>query len=170
MRLRHFCAVILAATTGLFAPGEDRQSTGPLSLRAIGNANDESQIDREPATRLRTLVEQVVGHEPHDCGQLHRTRQSPLSNRVDSETIDPKAMERALGCARESASKRRPFFTYVSEYGIDSWLASGLMGTKRGQIIRFSFDSLGGGRLEQDACARPRVDRSRSGWLSFVCD
>src|SRR5262245_44263062 len=174
MRPCDVCAAALAATLFLCADATAGnpvrgQSTGQGVARPLSPI-EHLQAALDPRRQLGTLIEDVVGRDLYDCGQLQMARGTPDADRINTE-----AMERALACGLERASKRTPFWTYIGENGIDSWLATGLMGTKDGTIIHFWWDSgpCGGpdcpGRLHQKPCERPRVGRTRSG-VSFVCD
>ena len=124
----------------------------------------------EHAARLRTVVDGLIGKNPLDCGALKRVDDGPERARIET-----KALERALACAKDAASKRQPFVTYIAGYGFDSWLATGLMGNKQGTITRFHFDSLTCRSDCRDAmkrarCRHPIVGRLQNGEISFLCE
>jgi hypothetical protein len=84
-------------------------------------------------------------------------------------------LRRVIACGREAARQRRPFWTFVTHDGIDSWLAEGLLGTPEGAIERFSYDSdpCGGGgcksTFETAPCPRPALGTDPRHGPTFTC-
>jgi CubicO group peptidase (beta-lactamase class C family) len=117
---------------------------------------------KDPAGALRDHVEQLTGKNPLDCGQLQRPRPPGRG-----EDTDLAAIERALACGREASSRRQPFFAYFGGFGVDSWLAAGLLGKADGSMWAFGFDSMPCGgpgcpsRFDIESCERPVVHRNQ---------
>jgi hypothetical protein len=139
-------------------------------LGSILAAQDLLGERRDPVTDLRSHVERIAGREPSDCGQFQHPSRGSGEPRIERE-----ALERAIACARDSSIKRKPFWIYIGGYGIDSWLATGVIGTSDGTMFTFSYDSnpCGGpncsSRLTPIMCVEPTIREAQNRSYYIVC-
>src|SRR5215218_8964494 len=101
---------------------------------------------------LEKYLENAMGPGAVDCGtfsMIHSgmalpPRQSRATNRVES-------MRESLECAAKALKDHKGFKIVQSGPGIDSWLASGILGTWDGVTLWFETDSA---QCEGPGCAR----------------
>jgi hypothetical protein len=142
----------------------------------------------DPVAALRAQVERITGKKPADCGQVRRLPPDSGPVRTDMERLlrrsnpepdgvrpDRERLERVVACGRSAAAERRAFWGYIGGYGFDSWVASGVLGSKHGTIFTFEFDSspCGSpgscpGRFTATMCASPVV-QSTGGSVYVGC-
>jgi hypothetical protein len=62
--------------------------------------------------------------------------------RQDSFTSElaPRDQERLAACATDAYQSRRPFYFSLEGSGIDSYIATGLIGASDGTLLRFRYD------------------------------
>jgi hypothetical protein len=91
---------------------------------------------RDPVDDLRQYVLRFTGSEPLECGRhllVQRERQWVAA--------DEAALQKSVACGVTAASANRAFWTFKQDQGIDSWVASGILGTGDGTVYRFTYDS-----------------------------
>jgi hypothetical protein len=117
---------------------------------------------QDPVIEFRSTVAQYVGDKPVDCGQFPLTR-----GRGELESAAASELQEAIACGGRATKASRPFLTFTRGWGIDSWIAHGLLGTAEGAVYRFSFDSAPCGgpgcaaRFEIVRCLQPSVTTGR---------
>lgn len=100
---------------------------------------------------LTTFVRSFTGPQAEDCGR-HQVAASA------------EALTKSLACALAASAKRRPFWTFREDQGIDSRLAHGLLGNSDGTVHLFRWDSAPCGgpgcapRYSIEICPMPNVD------------
>jgi hypothetical protein len=109
------------------------------------------------AEQLKTLVKAEIV----DCGSFALNRNIPAP-------MPSADLEGGLACAAKATAAGRAFTIMVHGYGIDSWLADGLVGEPGGVPQAFHYDSLGN-HLRADPCPMPDVQRSSTGRRPFTC-
>jgi hypothetical protein len=89
----------------------------------------------DPVADMRQYVERFTGSEPLECGRH-------LLVQVDRRWVeaDEAALRKSVECGLAAASDRRAFWTFKQVQGIDSWIASGILGTREGVMYRFDYD------------------------------
>jgi hypothetical protein len=131
-----------------------------------GGAQGGTSAQQVPA-ELRGYIERFTGTEALDCGRYFLTR--PRASPSASE------LQRAVDCATDSATGRKPFLTFKQDQGIDSLIFQGLIGTIEGAVFRFSYDSApcGGprcpGRFSVERCDKPTMMTNRRSDSEFGC-
>jgi hypothetical protein len=142
---------------------------GPLLLAIAGipivrgqDAESALSVPRE----LRTYAFRISGADPIDCGQHLLV---PPFVAAGSEQL-----QRSLVCTSDAAKNRKAFWTLKQDQGMDSLLFQGLLGTTKGKIYQFSYDSApcGGpwcpGRFDIVPCDQPTVI-TRANGAEFGC-
>ena len=110
----------------------------------------------DPVDDLRQYVERFTGPEPSDCGR-HRL----VQRERQWVAADESALQKSVICGVAAAASKRAFWTFKQDQGIDSWIASGLLGTGDGIIYRFTYDSAPCGgpgcpsRISFERCDKP---------------
>ena len=79
-------------------------------------------------------LEQVKAAGQIDCGAI----KVPLAYRFE---VDPTSLPGVTNCVNTALQRRRPFFLSVEGPGVDSYVATGLVGDDAGNIRRFWYDS-----------------------------
>lgn len=109
----------------------------------------------DPVADLRQFVERFTGSEPLECGPH-------LLVQVERRWVaDEAALQKSVECGVAAAAGRRAFWTFKQDQGIDSWIASGILGTGDGVIYRFTYDSAPCGgpgcpsRISFERCDKP---------------
>jgi carboxypeptidase family protein len=116
---------------------------------------------------LRAHAERITGPQPKDCGQHLIVRHGV--------TADPSELQPSLACALEAATQSKPFVTFKQHQGIDSSIATGLLGSPQGVMLRFSYDSDPSGgsghasRFTTERCDKPAVVTGRDLGSAFHC-
>jgi hypothetical protein len=110
----------------------------------------------DPVDDLRQYVLRFTGAEPIECGR-HLLVQREREWVAAAETV----LRESVACGERAALAQRAFWTFKQEQGIDSWVATGILGTGDGTIYRFSYDSAPCGgpscasRISFERCAKP---------------
>jgi hypothetical protein len=110
----------------------------------------------DPLDDLRHYVQRFTGPEPLECGR-HLLSQRERQWVAADET----ALQKSVECGVIAASARRAFWSFKQDQGIDSWVASGILGTAEGIIYRFTYDSAPCGgpgcpsRISFERCDKP---------------
>jgi hypothetical protein len=128
--------------------------TTALQVRAAGgDAYDD----------LRYRVEQATVRSPLDCG-----RYAVGDERFKPATID--AVQESISCGTGAAAARTPFWLMVEQGGLDSFVATGLLGGPDGEVRRFDYDSYGGGTFHIGVCKHPAAGRNFADRITVTCD
>lgn len=110
----------------------------------------------DPVEDLRQHVLRYTSVEPLECGRLLLVQQERRWVAADEG-----ALQKSVACGLAAASSRRAFWTFKQDQGIDSWVASGILGTADGVIYRFTYDSAPCGgpgcpsRISFERCDKP---------------
>ena len=127
-----------------------------------------------PVTRLDPVQDVVsrllayTGAGPVECGRHLRPGWA--------NPPTPDLPGQWLMCVREAARENRPFFLLMQGMGIDSWVASGLVGGADGVIRQFAYDSdpMGGAGAPPNfrirSCPLPNVVINPDGWAAITCE
>ena len=111
-----------------------------------------------PLVDMPRRVFDITGASPRECGRF--PRRDLTVRRAGATRSD---LEAAVRCARRAMRDRQPFWTFVEQPGIDSWVAHGLLRKSDGTVHWFEYDSApcGGPGCEPDLslepCAEPAV-------------
>ena len=101
-------------------------------------------------------VQRASGAQAIECGRI----QFPLAMR---RVLDADQTTRIATCIEDARARQRPFFFSIGGPGIDSYVATGLVGASDGTVKRFAYDSAPCGgrhcaeRFELRACPRPKA-------------
>jgi hypothetical protein len=90
----------------------------------------------DPVDDLRQSVHRFAGSEPLECG-----RHLLIQQERRWVAADEAALQKSVECGVSAASAKRAFWTFKQDQGIDSWVASGILGTSDGIIYRYTYDS-----------------------------
>jgi hypothetical protein len=133
----------------------------PLSQQAV----DPPQVD------MPRRVFELTGARPRECG---RHPLQSVNGRLEGATRQQ--LEASLQCAREAIKAGQPFWTFVEQRGIDSWVAHGFLRTASGDVRHFVYDSAPCGnpscqpRLTLQPCQLPSVTATGVGdGADFAC-
>ena len=124
----------------------------------------------DPIEDLRQSVRPFTGSEPLECG-----RHALVQENRQWLAADEQALRRSVECGLTAASAKRTFWTFKQDQGIDSWIASGLLGTGDGTIHRFMYDSAPCGgpgcssRIRFERCDKPLAATKSDGRSEFRC-
>ena len=124
----------------------------------------------DPVEDLRPYVHRFTGPDPLECGRHLLIRHEGLWVPADEATL-----QKSVVCGTAAASAKRPFWTFKQDQGIDSWIATGILGTADGTIYRFRYDSApcGGPGCESGIsfrrCDQPRAVTGRYQISEFRC-
>ena len=120
---------------------------GALTAQVLPRA----PIDPHVVDMSRRVFE-ITGASPRECGRFPRR---DLTVRHAGATRDE--LEGAVRCARQAMRDRQPFWTFVEQPGIDSWVAHGLLRTASGDVRWFEYDSdpCGGPGCKSDLSLHP---------------
>jgi len=124
----------------------------------------------DPFAQLSQEVQRLTGPQALDCGKHYLIQQGRRWVAADADRL-----QRSLDCALDASKKMKAFYTFKQDQGIDSTIATGLIGGTAGVILRFSFDSAPCGgpgcaptfRTEQ--CDGPAVTTYADGRAMFTC-
>ena len=83
---------------------------------------------------LAPHLARAAGQSPTNCGVFRY--QLTLPHKLNAEQA-----QQVSACINEAYSKREPFVFSLEGPGIDSYLATGLLGTTGGLVRRFWYDS-----------------------------
>ena len=128
----------------------------------------EQRVD--PVEDLRQHVLRYTGPEPIECGRLLLVQQERRWVAADEA-----ALQKSVTCGATAASSKRAFWTFKQDQGIDSWVASGILGTADGVIYRFTYDSAPCGgpgcpsRISFERCDKPTAATGSYQRSEFRC-
>ena len=105
----------------------------------------------DPLADLIGALSKLAGGELTDCG----TYLLPGPPALVGWAPPREDLEESLTCGRATVADGRSFRVIAQEQGIDSWIASGLLGTPRA-IVQFRYDSIGR-RLRTTPCPSAAV-------------
>lgn len=119
---------------------------------------------------LLARIHQRTGPNAQSCGDLF---DRPVERRVrePSEVID------AIACGQRAVGGGQSFWFAIGGFGLDSWVAEGLLASPPGPLERFSYDSDpgGGGGVSAHAnfstrrCVGARLHRYSGGGIAVEC-
>jgi hypothetical protein len=111
---------------------------------------------------VESLAEAFAGPDVRHCGE-------------HPHDATGNALGHSLGCVRAARAARLASVTIKYAFGIDSHVATGLIGRADGTVFTFFYDSSPCGseghcphQFSVEPCASPRVKKERQG-ASFVC-
>src|SRR5262249_52863811 len=105
--------------------------TTALLLTTAASAFAQTRIDKTGARRR--VVEQI-GRTVVDCGTF------PGQPYLKARALPSGPLKQVSQCMTSAWRERKPFFFAVDGSAIDSWVATGLMGTSKGAIKVFWYD------------------------------
>src|SRR5262249_37207313 len=110
-----------------------------LAVATSGSA--ETRVDK---TGARRRVREKIGNAAVDCGtfpgQPYRT----------ARALPSASLRQASQCMTSAWKEHKAFFFVVDGSAIDSWVATGLMGTDKGVVKVFWYDSAPCGSVQCD--------------------
>lgn len=124
----------------------------------------------DPLEDLRQQVLRYTGSEPVECGRLLLVQEERRWVAADQA-----ALQKSVTCGLTAASTKRAFWAFKQDQGIDSWVASGILGTTNGVIYRFSYDSAPCGgpgcpsRISFEQCDKPVAATASNQRSEFRC-
>ena len=124
----------------------------------------------DPVEDLRQYIQRFTGPEPLECG-----RHLLIERERHWVAADEAALQKSVACGTTAALAKRPFWTFKQDQGIDSWIATGILGTVDGTMYRFSYDSAPCGgpgcssRIAFERCDRPGAATGVSQISEFRC-
>jgi hypothetical protein len=136
---------------------------------AIGVALEAEQRP-DPVEGLRQQVLRYTGAEPVECGRHLLVQQERRWVAADEVTL-----QSSVTCGLTAASGKRAFWTFKQDQGIDSWVASGILGTVDGVLYRFHYDSAPCGgpgcasRISFQRCDKPSAATNLNQLSEFRC-
>lgn len=115
-------------------------------------------------------IQRRTGPNAQSCGDLF---QRPVA-RPD---FDPAPVDEAIACGQRALAAGRSFWFVVGGFGLDSWVAEGLLASPGGPLERFSYDSDpgGGGEVSPRAnfssgrCIGARTHQFSRGGYTLEC-
>ena len=124
----------------------------------------------DPVDDLLQHVERYTGSNPLECG-----RHLLVQHERRWVAADEAALQKSVECGVAAVSTRRAFWTFKQNQGIDSWIASGVLGTDNGVMYRFAYDSAPCGgpgcpsRISFERCDKPMAATSSNRRSEFRC-
>ena len=126
---------------------------------------------KDPVGALREHVEQIAGKDSLDCAPPSRGFPESESDRARAVEL----MDGALSCVRTASSRGRASLAFWGTYGVDSWLATGVIGKGDGTMLTFTFDSMPCGgpgcasSFRTRPCTQPTATLGQDGVPRFGC-
>ena len=120
-----------------------------------------------PLEDLEGRVSVLTGPNRAECGRyVWKGQTGPLAS--------PEDLESSIECALASAAAKVPFWFVTAGPGFDSWVANGLLGNQKGELLHFHYDanSFGSGNtptFEVKPCTSPKVKVYEQGYANFEC-
>jgi len=108
------------------------------------------------AEELMDYIGKFVADDAVDCGRHHLD-----VDRAFPEPVAADLLEASVACAADAARERREYWTYAQRRGIDSWVASGLLGSRDGSTMLFWYDSAPSGNYSDSPPGRFTIQRCR---------
>lgn len=125
----------------------------------------------DPIEDLRHLIRPYAGSQPLECG-----RHALVQEVRRWIAADEQALRKSVECGLTAASAKRAFWTFTQDQGVDSWIASGLVGTESGVMYRFTYDSAPCGgtgcrsQIRFERCDRPSAATHSNGRSEVRCE
>src|SRR5262245_49027587 len=147
-----------------------------LDVGCLGNHQRPAMPSKIPAPRasdpvsdLYARILKLAGTTPVECGRhLVKTFGTPSATSG--------ALEASLACGTSAVASGGAFWVLVQHSGIDSWVATGLVGSSGRPVQHFSYDSAPCAgpccdpRLTVRPCPNPSVHTFEDGRIDFRCE
>lgn len=119
---------------------------------------------------LLERIQRRTGPNAQSCGDLF---QRPVAR----PEFDPAPVYEAIACGQRAVAAGQSFWFAFGGFGLDSWVAEGLLASPGGPLERFSYDSDPGGgggvsahaNFSSGSCIGARVHQFSGGGYTLEC-